>query len=128
MTTDRNVPPEPPEGLQDGGLSVWTATVTAFDLAAHELILLREACRTVDLLDGLQVLIARDGPVLPWGVGTRANPAAVEARQHRIALARLIASLGIPGDDVQDRVPVRGGARGVYAMRAVDPYRSSGAA
>lgn len=112
--------PEPPAGLQHGGQRLWSATLSAFELAEHEQIILREACRTVDLLDQLQRSIDEDGPVVRWGDGARANPAAVEARQHRIALARLIASLGIPSDQGEPaagpRRGSRGGARGVYDM------------
>jgi hypothetical protein len=80
---------------------------------------LKEASRTVDLLDDLQAAIDRDGPVLPWGDGgVRAHPAAVEARQHRIVLTRMLASLGIPADpEDEDRAAPRGGARGVYQVR-----------
>lgn len=104
--------PEPPTGLREGGRRLWTATVERFDLAEHEQVVLLEACRTVDLLDQLQHLVDTEGPVLPWGDGSRAHPAAVEARQHRVVLARLVASLGIPVED-PDRTQPRG-ARGVY--------------
>jgi hypothetical protein len=108
-------PPKPPKGLQTGGKALWTATLGRYELAEHETTLLVEACRTVDLLDALQTLIDQDGPVLPWGDGTRAHPAVVEARAHRIVLARLVASLGIPAED-EGRVAPRGQARGVYRM------------
>lgn len=54
--------------------------------------------------------------------GTKAHPAAVEARQQRIALARLLAALRLPagadGDEAQGRRPQRRvGARGVYGIR-----------
>jgi len=107
--------PEPPAGLCAGGLALWASLTGSFDLASHELVILKEACRTVDLLDVMQLSIDRDGPVLPWGAGTRANPAAVEARQSRITLARLFASLGIPADG-EGRTGQRGAARGVYRM------------
>lgn len=128
-----NEVPQPPDGLRDGGRRIWISTMSAYELAAHEAVLLREACRTIDLLDELQPLIDAEGAVLPWGDGVRAHPAAVEARQHRIALARLFASLGIPADDAgeprqSDRSELgerfrvqRGGARGVYSMRPRGP-------
>lgn len=114
-TSKASAVPKPPKGLLVGGRRLWTATLTAYDLAEHEQAIMREACRTVDLLDQLQALIDKEGPVLPWGEGSRANPAAVEARQHRIALARLIASLGIPMDEDQGRRQPRG-SRGVYGL------------
>jgi hypothetical protein len=50
--------------------------------------LLVEAVRTVDLLDRLDTEVRRDGPTIDSPQGLRAHPAAVEARQQRIALAR----------------------------------------
>ena len=102
----------------EGGRRLWSATLESFELAEHEQVILHEACRTVDLLNALQALIDKGGPLLPWGDGSRAHPAAVEARQHRIALARLIASLGIPVDDAERLGQRRGGARGVYGRGA----------
>jgi hypothetical protein len=77
---------------------LWRATLSEFELAQHELAILLEACRTVDLLDMLQAEIEELGPVSPWDAGVRANPAAVEARQHRITLARLLAALRVPDE------------------------------
>ncbi len=54
--------------------------------------------------------------------GDRANPAAVEARQQRIALARLLAALRLPAGEEDDRqagarAQRRVGVRGVYGVR-----------
>jgi hypothetical protein len=76
--------------------------VDKFELNDHELLVLREACRTVDLLDTLQAAIDEDGPLQRWGEGSKAHPAAVEVRQHRVTLARLLGVLAIPVDD-EDR-------------------------
>jgi hypothetical protein len=97
-------------------MAFWDAISTTFELADHELILLREAARTIDLLDVLQVAIDHDGPLQRWGEGSRAHPAGPELRQHRIALARLLAAMGIPADDAEDRSVSRGGSRGVYKL------------
>lgn len=78
-------------------------------------LLLLEVCRTADLLDALKLKSMPMGTVLPWGVGVRAHPAAVELRQHPIALARLLATLRVPGDEPQERQAR--GARGVYDMQ-----------
>lgn len=97
----------PPRGLGVRGRELWTSTVLRYQPQEHELQLLLEVARTVDLLDLLQVAIDRDGPLSPWGDGLRAHPAAVEARQHRIALARLVAALGFTDDeDVKVEAPV----------------------
>ncbi|GIF16210.1 hypothetical protein [Actinoplanes teichomyceticus] len=54
--------------------------------------------------------------------GLKAHPAAVEARQQRIALARLMVALRMPagdeGDQAQGRRPQRRtGVRGFYGIR-----------
>jgi len=96
--------------------------VVDFSLDEHERVLLIEAVRTVDVLDLLDAAVRRDGPLLEGTQGTRAHPAAVEARQQRIALARLLAALRLPSGDVGDeklsaRPQRRSGARGVYGIR-----------
>lgn len=112
-----------PAGLSAAGLRLWRAVLEAWELDEHELSLLREACRTVDLLERLDARVRRDGPVIDGPQGQRAHPAAVEARQQRIALARLLAALRLPDGDVGDasagRRQRRVGARGVYVMRGV---------
>jgi hypothetical protein len=84
------------------------------------MVIMKEMCRTIDLLDGLQAVVDAEGVVLPWGDGIRAHPALPELRQHRIALARLLVALGIPGEE-EDQLAAprrqrRGGSRGVYRL------------
>lgn len=80
-------------------------------------MLLVQAVRTVDLLDGLEGIIRRDGAVIDSPQGRKPNPAAVEARQQRIALARLLAVLRLPSGDEQDaKRPPRRAVRGVYGV------------
>ncbi len=74
--------------------------------------MLREAARTVDQLDALDDVVRRDGVMLV----DRVHPAVVEARQLRLTLARLIASLRLP-DEVDERPQRRGGARGIYQRK-----------
>lgn len=106
----------PPRGLKAAGKRLWASVVDAYELEEHEAALLLEAARTVDLLDDLAALVARDGPM----VGGKMHPAAVEARQARIALARLTAALRLPAGEEGDeqkgarRPQRRVGARGVY--------------
>lgn len=107
--------PKPPTGLRAGGRRLWATITGEFDLAEHEARLLTEACRTVDTLDSLDVAVRRDGVLGPDG---RPHPAAIEARQQKIALARILASLRLPsGDEGESTRPQRRvGTRGVYAM------------
>jgi hypothetical protein len=88
-----------------------------YDLEEHELALLREAVRTVDDLDVLAAVVAKEGVTL----GQRVHPALIEARQLRIALARLLGVLRLPAGDEDDpavgrRPQRRVGARGIYSL------------
>lgn len=112
-------PPKVPKGLQDAGTRLWTSVVEAYELEEHESRLLLEMCRTADQLDRLAEIVATDGPI----VDGRAHPGLVEARQLRIAFARLSAALRLPAGDESDqqsgarRPQRRVGARGVYGIR-----------
>ncbi len=111
-------PPGPPRGTKAGGRRLWKSVVTKFDLDEHELALLREAVRTIDALDALATITARDGLIVDTKAGPRAHPAAVEARQLRVTLARIVAALRLPADEDESagREQRRGGARGVYEL------------
>jgi phage terminase small subunit len=91
-------PPRPPAALGTSGRRLWRAIVKDYDLAAHELELLRQACRTLDVLDQLDAVTDAEGAVVDSPQGRKANPSVVEARQHRLAFGRLLAALGIPAD------------------------------
>jgi hypothetical protein len=103
---------------------LWSSVAGDFELDEHETVLLVEAVRTVDLLDDLQAAVRRDGPLIDSPQGPRAHPAVVEARQQRIALARLLAALRLPiGDEAEQsasaRPQRRAGVRGTYTLRSV---------
>ncbi len=113
--------PNPPRGTGRAGAALWRAVTAQYELEQHELLLLREAVRTVDVLDDLTAQVAADGSVVESPQGTKAHPALVEARQQRIALARLLAALRLPaGEESEggsDRRPQRRvGVRGVYGV------------
>ncbi len=112
-------PPTPPKGTRTGGRRLWHDVLAKYQLEQHELALLREAVRTVDDLDALAAVLASEG-VVTHGQ-QRVHPALVEARQLRIALARLIGALRLPAGDEDDqatgrRPQRRVGARGVYSL------------
>ena len=123
--TESDPPPPAPNGLRSGGVELWTQVVDEYELAPHELRLLRELCRAVDTVDALQESVDRDGVMVPTvgGDGLKVNPAAVEARQGRIVVARLAAALRLPtdGDDEEGqgdgRGQRRGAPRGVYTVQ-----------
>lgn len=112
-------PARAPDGLKAAGRRLWKAVAGAFDLEPHERELLREVCRTADLIDGLQTVLDAEGPMAESSQGIRVHPAAVELRQQRITYARLVAALGVPTGVLEDR-PAVGAPRGVYGLRAVD--------
>lgn len=113
-------PPAPPKGTGPAGRKLWTGVLKDWTLDPHELTLLRECVRTVDALDVLHKRVAKDGEIILDRFGEpKAHPALVEARQLKIAYARLLAALrlpdGAPGDQSQGRrAQRRVGARGVY--------------
>ena len=89
-------PPQPPAGLQDAGQALWSAVTSDYQLEEHELALLNQAARTVDLIDDLQARWSADGLMSESSQGSRVHPAVVEVRAQRLALARLLSALKIP--------------------------------
>jgi phage terminase small subunit len=120
-------PPRPPAGLGPAGRRLWRTIVAPFDLEGHERELLRQACRTADLIDGLAEVVDREGLTATSPQGVRVHPAVVELRMQRTSLARLVAALGIPDSDDEDRdgrrSPAPRGVRSPY--RLLDGGRSS---
>jgi hypothetical protein len=107
-----------PTNLRAAGKRLWASVADEYDLDEHESAILLEAARTVDLLTQLDAAVRRDGPLVPASDGgVKAHPAAVEARQQRITLARLIAALRLPDEETGTRPQRRGGARGSYGIR-----------
>ena len=116
--------PAPPTGSRAGGKRLWHSVVDHYDLDEHERALLTEAVRCVDALDALDALVRREGVVVDSPQGSRAHPALVEARAHRIVLARLLAGLRLPAGEEGDeqasaRPQRRSGYRGVYGITGV---------
>lgn len=115
--------PKAPSGLRAPGRRLWDSVLDEYELEEHELALLVQAVRTVDLLELLDERVRKDGPVVSSPQGEKAHPAAVEARQQKIALARLLAALRLPAGEESDaqtgarRPQRRSGARGVYGIR-----------
>jgi hypothetical protein len=114
--------PKAPTGLRSPGRRLWDSVLDDYEFEEHETALLVEAVHTVDLLDLLDARVRDEGPIVASPQGAKANPAAVEARQQRIALARLLAALRLPSGEEDDeqvtaRPQRRSGARGVYGIR-----------
>lgn len=119
MTTTPKTPPAP-AGAKASGRRLWRDVLGKYELEEHEEALLREAVRTVDLLDDLAAVVADEGLMVDGPHGSKVHPAMVEARQLKIALARLLAALRLPAGEEDDgsvrRPQRRVGARGVYGV------------
>ncbi len=117
--TDSRIPPAP-RGARTSGRRLWRAVLEEFELAEHELALLRQAVRVADTCDDLQAVVDEDGALRDG----KAHPALVELRAQRIVLARLVVALRVPlGEDEATRPGAgvgrsqRRGLRGVYGLR-----------
>ena len=105
-----------PNGLAPAGRKLWAAVTGAFDLAEHEAAQLEEACRIRDTIGTLRAQLEQDGTMLESSQGMRLHPAIAEIRAQQLALARLLATLQVPGLD-EDALPPSRGVRGVYSPR-----------
>jgi len=113
--------PAPPDGSSTAAGALWNEVMGAYELEDHERALLVEAVRTMTLLDELDRIVRSDGAIIKSPHGDKAHPAAVEARQQRITLARLLAAIRLPmGDEDDSKQPQRRtGFRGTYGPRGV---------
>lgn len=88
--------PRAPAGLKTSGRKLWRGVVEAFGLRDDELVLLGAACRLADEITALEEMIGKSTAMI---IGSkqqlRVNPLYGEARQHRLALGRLLAQLGL---------------------------------
>ncbi|WP_046470666.1 hypothetical protein [Allosalinactinospora lopnorensis] len=112
---------EEPEGLKAAGAALWSSVTAEFELAEHELSLLREACFTADVCAELAGVVEREGVMIRSRLGeVRTHPALVELRNQRVLLARLLVALRVPLGEEEgegDRPPVRA-VRGAYQPRS----------
>lgn len=104
--------PRSPNGLEAAGRKLWTSVVEDFELADHELAQLEEACRIRDTINALRDVVAVEGYSITSPQGVRVHPAVSEIRNQQLALARVLATLKVPGID--DDLPRSRGVRGFY--------------
>jgi hypothetical protein len=102
------------------GNRLWDGVTGKFELDSYELQLLTEICRTVDQLELLHAIVAREGVMVDGSQGSRVHPAVVECRQQQVVLAKLLGSLRLPDED-DPRVGHRPQRR--VQVRAVSPIR-----
>src|ERR1700709_2459340 len=91
--------PPVPASLRGSGRKVWGQITADFHLEKVELLILLEICRTRSLMDDLQAVLDTEGVMGQSSQGVRVSPAAVELRQQRTTLTRLVASLNLPADE-----------------------------
>ena len=100
--------PGPPKGLEAAGRRVWRTAVNdlppGYEFDGRELLVLERACNQADVNAHLDALVAKDGYLDVGSAGqTRVSTVVVEARQGRIALARLLGELKFPDEDAVPR-------------------------
>lgn len=92
-------PPRPP-GLKARGRAFWDDVMSTWDLDRDEWEVLAEACRSLDLLDGLRAVLERDGLMVEGHNGQpRTHPAITQINATRTLLGRQLAQLGLPSED-----------------------------
>ncbi len=114
MATDETAPPD---GLEARGAAFWADVVSTWELDRDEREVLAEACRTLDLLDGLRGVLDRDGLTVTGHAGqVRVHPAVTQINATRTLLGRLLAQLGLPSED-GEQLPSMASVRAQKAAR-----------
>ena len=90
-----------PKGLAVGGRRCWKQVVSAYKLRPDELILLENACRTIDRIAELDAAMVGEPLVTKGSMGqVREHPLLAEARMQRALLRQTFAQLKLPDVDV----------------------------
>lgn len=107
-----------PAPAQSRSAQLRAELLESFDLGIHELVVLDEACATLDACDELAGIVAADGMIVHGNGGVpKMHPAVIELRHQRTTLARLLVAMRVPFDE--DSIGGEGrtqrrGLRGVY--------------
>ena len=87
---------EPPGGLGELGIRLWTSVAGEFVLNAGELEILRQAAATVDEIVLLEAELRASSLVVAGYSGQpRPNPLLKIIQDHRLLLRRLVDSTGV---------------------------------
>ena len=119
MTANSAVPRvRKPAGLGPAGSRLWKDVISQYKLRVDELVLLENACRTVDYIARLDADLV-DRPLTAKGsMGQeREHPLLSEARAQRLALARLLGQMDLPESDTLTAL-ARAGGRSAAARTA----------
>lgn len=113
--------PRPPVGLGRRGRRLWKSIVDEFEPTESEVVLITEACRTLDDVELLRKELA-DAPAVTTGSRGQevVHPLRAELRSQRLLLAKLLAQLDVPGleDDGAEWDGLSASARARKAARA----------
>jgi P27 family predicted phage terminase small subunit len=127
-----------PAGLGRDGRALWRSVVddieqrgnddTTFELDPREFALLEQACRVADRVTELEAIVEKRGLTTRGSTGqTVIHPAVAEIRQHRLALQRILGSIGLDaGDDEKTGAAsnhARRAAQARWARRDWDPQQ-----
>lgn len=88
-----------PSGLTGPGAELWKKLMSQFEVEDHEAALVEQYCKLYSRVAELDNLCDEKGLLLPSPQGERVNPCLIEARQARLAMGRLAATLKFPGVD-----------------------------
>ena len=89
-----------PESLDPAGKRLWRQVTAQYELAPHELELLRQACRVTDLLARIDTALMDSELVVEGHVGQpRAHPLLAASVMQRSVLDGLFRSMGLPMPD-----------------------------
>ena len=92
-----------PEHLDAAGSSLWHTMTGAYELDVWECVVLEAACRQADDVARLEAVL-RDGVIVEGSNGQpRLAQAVTEARQGRLALAKLLDAMRLPAEDEAPR-------------------------
>jgi hypothetical protein len=94
-----------PAGLEAAGRRLWRQLTAEFVLNPREIDLLERACRQADDVARCEAVVLRDGVEATGSTGQAVvSPYLLEARQGRLAVARLLGQIGLPDeDDIEQR-------------------------
>ena len=96
--------PRAPKGLGPAGKRYWREMVEQYEFDVEKLALLRQAARTVDLLERLQEQIDADPTLIARGSQGQpvSSPAVGAIKEHRALLVTITKALELPSEDTTE--------------------------
>jgi hypothetical protein len=84
-------------GLGAAARRLWDVTLERFELSAHEQIMLREICKTIDIIEDLTKIVEAEGVVQQKTFRDIAvHPVLTQLRAQRLCLSKLVKDLRLP--------------------------------